>query len=298
LLFSASKDQHPTVWYSHNGERVGTYDGHKGSVFSLDVSYDSTRLVTGAADNQCILWDSQTGQSVWSVEVETAVRSVAFSLGDQYVAFVTDATMGHNGFLHVYSVNDHRKPVQKFEIHGKKPTVAVFANLNTSILSGHEDGSLQLRDFRNGNMTRSSKIHANTITDLQYSKDGLCFITSSKDHTARLFDSDDLQLLKCYKTDRPVNSASISPLREEVIVGGGQEAQEVTTTDMRSGKFEVKFFNQIYEQEIGRVKGHFGPINTVMYHPSGRGFASGGEDGYVRLHEFDPDYFSFKFEEE
>lgn len=30
LLFTAAKDDKPCVWYSHNGERVGTFDGHKG----------------------------------------------------------------------------------------------------------------------------------------------------------------------------------------------------------------------------------------------------------------------------
>ena len=28
LLFSSAKDQNPNVWYSINGERLGTYDGH------------------------------------------------------------------------------------------------------------------------------------------------------------------------------------------------------------------------------------------------------------------------------
>ena len=28
LLFSSAKDQAPNVWYSINGERLGTYDGH------------------------------------------------------------------------------------------------------------------------------------------------------------------------------------------------------------------------------------------------------------------------------
>ena len=28
LLFSAAKDHNPNVWYSINGERLGTYDGH------------------------------------------------------------------------------------------------------------------------------------------------------------------------------------------------------------------------------------------------------------------------------
>lgn len=49
----------------------------------------------------------------------------------------------------------------------------------------------------------------------------------------------------------------------------------------------------VYGEEIGRVKGHFGPINTLAFYPNGKGYASGGEDGYVRLHHFDPSYFEF-----
>ena len=37
LLFSCSKDHIINVWFSHNGERLGTYDGHNGTVWTLDV---------------------------------------------------------------------------------------------------------------------------------------------------------------------------------------------------------------------------------------------------------------------
>jgi WD40 repeat protein len=41
------------------------------------------------------------------------------------------------------------------------------------------------------------------------------------------------------------------------------------------------------QDEMGNVKGHFGPIHTLSFSPDGRSFASGSEDGYVRLHHFD-----------
>ena len=34
-------------------------------------------------------------------------------------------------------------------------------------------------------------------------------------------------------------------------------------------------------------QGHFGPINAIGINPDGRSYASGGEDGYIRLHFFD-----------
>ena len=62
------------------------------------------------------------------------------------------------------------------------------------------------------------------------------------------------------------------------------------TTQGKKETFEARFFHTIFEEELGRVKGHFGPINTLAFHPSGKGFSSGGEDGYVRVHQFDQSF--------
>lgn len=131
---------------------------------------------------------------------------------------------------------------------------------------------------------------------MQMNKDGTMFITASKDHTAKLFDSDNLMLLKSYKTERPVNSAAVSPILDHVVLGGGQDAMDVTTTSSRIGKFDSRFFHLVFEEEFGRVKGHFGPINSVAFHPDGKSYSSGGEDGYVRVHYFDSSYFEYGFD--
>jgi translation initiation factor 3 subunit I len=104
--------------------------------------------------------------------------------------------------------------------------------------------------------------------------------------------------LKTFVSDTPLNTAAITPTKDFVILGGGQEARDVTTTSQRQGKFEARFYHKIFEQEIGRVRGHFGPLNTVAVHPKGTSYASGGEDGYVRVHHFEKDYFEFKYEVE
>jgi translation initiation factor 3 subunit I len=57
----------------------------------------------------------------------------------------------------------------------------------------------------------------------------------------------------------------------QVVLGGGQEAMDVTTTSTRIGKFDARFFHLVFEEEFGRVKGHFGPINSVQFSPDGTG---------------------------
>ena len=39
-----------------------------------------------------------------------------------------------------------------------------------------------------------------------------------------------------YLADVPVNAAALSPTREIVIMGGGQEARDVTTTSTSAGE--------------------------------------------------------------
>lgn len=105
-------------------------------------------------------------------------------------------------------------------------------------------------------------------------------------------------MLKTYPADTPLNSAVITPKKDYVILGGGQAAMDVTRTSARQGKFEARFYHKIFEDEVGRVRGHFGPLNTVAADPTGKSYASGGEDGYVRVHHFDKGYYDFMYEVE
>ena len=62
LLFSSAKDHTPNVWYSLNGERLGSFDGHQGAVWAIDVNWDTTRFMSGAADQSLRIWDCATGK--------------------------------------------------------------------------------------------------------------------------------------------------------------------------------------------------------------------------------------------
>ena len=39
-----SKDHFPSAWYSDNGEQIGTYAGHNGTVWSIDVTCEYGQL--------------------------------------------------------------------------------------------------------------------------------------------------------------------------------------------------------------------------------------------------------------
>lgn len=301
LLFTAAKDQKPAVWFSHNGERLGTYNGHNGSVWCVDVRFDSELLLTGSADNSARLWDVQTGQERLQLETKSAVRTCAFSYSGEQFFYSTDRALKQDSQLFVYNLADVKQspsapPCLVIPCVESKITSAVWGALDETIITGHENGDLVQWDAKTGKEQQRAKEHTKAINDIQITSDQTMCITASKDNWAKIFDVDDLHVIKRFQTERPVNSAAISPLKPHVLLGGGQEAMSVTTTAGKVGKFDARFHHLVFEEELGRVKGHFGPINTVAFHPDGKGYASGGEDGYVRIHRFDSSYFTFEFE--
>ena len=75
LLFTASKDDTINVWFSSNGERLGTYSGHNGTVWSLACDCESTET-------------RQQDQKLTSPC--SPVKAVAFWIGRQH-----DEAVGH-----------------------------------------------------------------------------------------------------------------------------------------------------------------------------------------------------------
>ncbi|XP_028081811.1 eukaryotic translation initiation factor 3 subunit I-like isoform X1 [Camellia sinensis] len=149
---------------------------------------------------------------------------------------------------------------------------AVWGPLNKTIVTAGEDAVIRIWNSETGKLLKESDKetgHKKTITSLTKSADSSHFLTGSLDKSAKLWDIRSVTLIKTYVTERPVNAVAMSPLLDHVVLGGGQDASAVTTTDHCAGKFEARFFGKVLQEEIGGVKGHFGPINALAFNPDG-----------------------------
>ena len=161
-----------------------------------------------------------------------------------------------------------------------KATCLGFTIADIHIIAGFDNGLIVKYDVETGKeVARKMDIHSARVNRLSFNRDKTLFVTASKDCNAKLIDPNNLEVVKTYRSTVPVNGAALSPTHPHVLMGGGQDAQTVTTTGASQGKFETRFFHMIYAEEFGRVKGHFGPINAIAIHPYGKSFASGSEDG-------------------
>uniref|UniRef100_A0A1I7XH07 Eukaryotic translation initiation factor 3 subunit I n=1 Tax=Heterorhabditis bacteriophora TaxID=37862 RepID=A0A1I7XH07_HETBA len=289
----------------------GTYDGHNGVVWDIDVSWDTARLGTASGDNSVKLWDCERGIVLQTINTPTPAKSVNLSYSGNLLAFTTQKMTKNPSVLCVLDTRDDQQmttdsPLFRAQFDNSA-TTCLFSSMDEKVTVGVENGFLLQYDMRNDQDPTdvNDKIHRYAITDLQLSPDGAFIISSSKDKTAALLDVNHLDHLKQYRSERPVNSACISVIRDHICLGGGEDAMQVTQTAVSAGHFEAKLYHMVFEEEFARFKaninfilliGHFGPINTMAWHPSGNIIATGGEDGYVRVQELDDDYLEFKYD--
>lgn len=297
LLVTCGKDSSVNLWFTDNGERAGTFNGHNGAVWTCDISYDSKTLLTGSGDATARLWNMDNGTQRFMFEFHEPARAVKFNVGESQAAISTDPFMSAVSAIRV--VNIAADPAEQsgqevLTLTGPRGRISrvEWTDLNRTLLSASEDGFVRRWDVETGKLLQEAQVHEKHIMDMQLSVDGTHLVTASADRTAKILDTQSLEVLKTFQSTVPVNSAALSPIFDHVLIGGGQEASQVTTTSSKAGKFESRFFHKIHGEEFANVKGHFGPINAVSFSPDGTQFVSGGEEGYVRLHSFDADYFT------
>uniref|UniRef100_A0A674DHS9 Serine-threonine kinase receptor-associated protein n=1 Tax=Salmo trutta TaxID=8032 RepID=A0A674DHS9_SALTR len=165
-----------------------------------------TNMLTGSADNSCRLWDCETGTCDGNI-----------------IMFSTDKQMGYQCFLNYFDLQDNQ-PYLTVPCAESKITSAVWGPLGEFVIAGHENGEINQFSAKSGEVLKKVKEHNRSTTSRPPCLTLQLLITSSPS-----------------KTERPVNSAAISPIMDHVVMGG----QEATTT--RIGKFEARFFHAAYE---------------------------------------------------
>lgn len=308
LFLTAGKDGVINLVRTETGERIGTYDGHQGAVYAVDITMDMATVVSCGADGKVMFFDLQTGvikdeldhrgickYVEWNCEPDNQDRIVTcndkFRAGGVQTPNRIMIWKFYPEIEEVLTIDDELP---------MKATKVRWGPFDETLVSIHEEGTVMIWDADDGSRIKVLEAHEKPVTGIQFTEDRMLMVTTSRDMVCKMWEMEAYECVKLYKTDRPLNDASISPLwnqekdpRMHIVLGGGQDAKDVTTSGGKGG-FEACLWHMVFEEELGQVKGHFGPMNTIAVFRDGRGFVTGGEDGFVRIHHFDQDYFTKK----
>ncbi|XP_076170331.1 serine-threonine kinase receptor-associated protein wmd [Ptiloglossa arizonensis] len=261
-LISACKDGKPMLRQGDTGDWIGTFEGHKGAVWGVALNPEATRAASGAADFNVKVWDAIKGEEIYSFQHKHIVKSVDFSTDSNYLC-----TGSNEKLVRIYDLNKPEAAPQVFSGHKHAIRHVTFFNNNTQLITCADDKTLRVWDRNSGQEIK--RVDFPTIPNsMEVSKDGTV-ITTTHNNVVTFWNSKALTKIREYNVITQVNSASLHPDCSIFVCGG---------EDLKVYKFDYST-----GEEIESFKGHFGPVHCVRFSPDGELYASGSEDGTLRL---------------
>lgn len=263
FLASASKDGLPMLRFGDTGDWYGTFQGHKGAVWSCTLDDSAMKAATGSADFSARLWDACTGDQLHEFSHKHIVRTLQF--GRQNNKLVTG---GHEKFIRIFDV---QKPSDDaICLPPANDTIRCLSwiqNDNLLLCSFADKEGVSVYDVRSHEVVRRLPTGAGvTSVEVSYCQN---FITTADGNSVKVWNASSLELIKEHTLKQKVESASFCPTKRKFAAGG---------EDMWARMFDFDT-----GQELECNKGHHGPIHNIRFSPTYESYASGSEDGTIRI---------------
>jgi WD40 repeat protein/serine/threonine protein kinase len=200
------------------------------------------------------------------------VSSVAFAPNGAWFA-----TAGEDGQAHLW---DPQTGKQRLAIpHGAYIHAVAVSPDGQRLATAGADKLVQIANTKDGSRVRSFAGHEDRVLGVAFSpRDGRWLLTSSRDKTARLWDT---------ATGREVNgsplrghawwvwSAVFSPDEKQIVTAGQDGKVIIWSLDVEGSQPQVR------QQRV--FLGHDGPVMAVAFSPDGKQVASAGQDKRVLI---------------
>ena len=301
FLASASKDGQPQLRNAATGDWIGTFQGHKGAVWSCTLNDTAFIAATGSADFTARVWDATSGDELAVFPHNHIVRTTAFERGPTATRLLTG---GAEKIVRVFDLNrpgsamskelassslvDPPKPVTQFGPAPDRIRKAMWSMDNRLILLSYLDNAgVDVIDLASGRIVRQMG-HAEglNVVSMEYTACGRYLVTAERETAqegseqrkktsggfVKIRDASTFDVVRevAMGDAYEVHAASYCPVKGRVVAGGSD--MWVHVYDMKEGGKEV---------DCGR--GHHGPVHCVRLSPDGETMSSAGEDGTIRI---------------
>uniref|UniRef100_A0A7S3LHF8 Serine-threonine kinase receptor-associated protein n=1 Tax=Aplanochytrium stocchinoi TaxID=215587 RepID=A0A7S3LHF8_9STRA len=265
FLISACHDKLPMVRWADNGDWIGTLEGHKGAVWSACLNHDATRAATGSADFSAKLWNSISGKEIHTFDHKHIVKSVEFSKdGTQLLTGGLDKT------LRIFDLGNPDQTPISLDAKDKIRRSSWLNSENQIVICACEDGFIRKWDIRSQEIISELKAFEKSgVKDLEISAHFQKLICCGG-NVVKIYNSDTFELCNEIEVKNDIEAASLHPSGKRFIAGGA---------DLWVHEYDLVDNGN----EIACHKGHHGPIFCMRYDPEGKTYASGSEDGTIRL---------------
>ncbi len=269
LMLTACVDGKPMLRDGASGDWIGTFEGHNGAVWCARFNRTADRVVTASADYTARLWDATSGEELHSWEMKGLVKASVFSVDNTQVY-----AGGFDKKLLVLDAVRHDSPAQELVGHQEHLTHIVALPDDHLILSAGKGRDVFVWDKRTGQIARRLPTEAK-VSSLSADFAGSTVSVTSGTSQVSLYRSDTLELVRSLTLPRETDCVAFDPPSVRLLTGGREEW--------------VRVYHSETGEELGRYKGHHGPISALAASPLGQTFASGSDDASVRIWDWNKD---------
>lgn len=202
IIVSATHEKSIITWDANKGKIIGEYKGHEGRINSTIFSSDGKQIVSASNDFTVRLWDTLTERSMKTLfGHEKTVTSADFSPDGKFIVscsadgqvFIWDTTNWTRRRI-CFSCSDYKLFDDKWHEMRTRFTSVVFSPDGKKILVASNDYMVRVIDIATSAISLSFKVKQETpnylnINTANYSHDGLLFVTSSDNHTIKVWDA-------------------------------------------------------------------------------------------------------------
>jgi len=233
LIAVSLADNTIRLYDATSAELVRTLTGHTESVMDIDFSTDGARLVSGSLDRTVRLWDVQTGENIRTfvghvgavlrVDYAASGTLIASSSADETVADTSADKVER-----VVKIWEVATGLERLTIEPASGFVRAIAFRPDSqivavgVWDSSNRGTIRFYDTINGQETSRLFAHANIISDIAYSANGLTLVSAGWDGDITLWDiRRSLQLMRFVGFNDRILSLDYSPTSDYLILGSG-----------------------------------------------------------------------------
>ncbi|MEH1840024.1 MAG: hypothetical protein V7L20_14950, partial [Nostoc sp.] len=241
-------------------KELNRFEGHQGSVLSVNFSPDGKTIATASDDNTARLW-TLNGQLLTKFKGhQGSVRGVSFSPDGKTIATASD-----DNTARLWTFNGQL--LTEFKGHQGSVRGVNFSPDGKTIATASDDNTAQLWTF-NGQLLTKFKGHQGSVLSVSFSPDGKTIATASDDNTARLWTLNGQLLTKFKGHQSYVGGVSFSPDSKTIVTASADNTARLWTLN---GQLLTEFI------------GHQGSVLSVSFSPDGKTIATASADNTARL---------------
>jgi WD40 repeat protein len=306
----AAGDNAVRLWKIIDGKQIHLFGEHKNWVWTVTFSPDGKILASGSEDQTIILWDTETGNLIKSLESVSWIKSIVFSPDGKILASGSDDQSIKLWDIHTGEC------ICTLMGHSQSVNSVSFSPDGKILASGSDDQSIKFWNIHTGECIDTLMGHSQSVNSVSFSPNGKILASGSDDQSIKIWNA---HIGECIYTleehSKLVNSVSFSP--DGKILASGSDDQSIKLWNVHTGECidtlmghrnwvwelvfspdgqvlascsedqTVKVWDVRNRNTLYTLQGYNNWIFSIDFHPDGQKIASGNEDKKVRIWDID-----------